>query len=252
MSEERKPGSFAAFVLLESGVWDMGKLKADLEADWGVAVPDDATAQGASLVFEAEGMLAAVSLMPAPVPNGEAEQNAQNNYLWPDAVQTVKGHRAHLLVALLPHGRGPIEAGRLHCKIVASCCRQKNALGVYTGATVLQPQFYIDVCAGQRDGELPLLDWIYFGLYQDNGRLCGYTYGMKSFGFDEIEVLDAAAGPEELHAFLYNVAYYVLDSGAVLHDGETIGFAEGEALAITRGPGAALDGETLKIAYPAQ
>lgn len=250
MSEERKPGSFAAFVLLESSEWDMGRLTADLKGDWGIDVPEDAAAQEGSLVFQAEGMLAAVSLMPAPVPGGEAEQNAANNYLWPGAAEAAAKHRAHLLVAVLPQDKSPVEAGKLFCKVVAACCRQENACGVYTGSTVLQPQFYIDVCAGQREGELPLLDWVYFGMYRENGRLCGYTYGLKDFGYDEIEVLGADAQPEELHAFLYNVAYYVLDSGVRLRDGETIGFAEGEALAITRGPGAVLDGETLKIAYP--
>ena len=46
-------------------------------------------------------MTAAVSLMPAPVPDGEAELNAKNNYLWPEAETAAKAHKAHIMAAVL-------------------------------------------------------------------------------------------------------------------------------------------------------
>ena len=76
-------------------------------------------------------MIAAVSLMAAPIPNGEAELNAENNFLWPEAVEVTKTHQAHLMVAVLGQEEDLLERGKLYVKLLAACCRQKNALGVY-------------------------------------------------------------------------------------------------------------------------
>ena len=75
-------------------------------------------------------MIAAVSLMAAPIPNGEAELNAENNFLWPEAVEITKTHQAHLMVVVLGQEEDLLERGKLYVKLLASCCRQKNALGV--------------------------------------------------------------------------------------------------------------------------
>ena len=65
----------------------------------------------------------------------------------------------------------------------------------------------------------PILDWIYFGLYQTEKGMNGYTYGMTAFGKDEIEVLESAAAPAELHEFLFDIASYVLRDDVLLKDG---------------------------------
>ena len=52
-----------------------------------------------------------------------------------------------------------------------------------------------------------------------------------------------------LRRFLFDVAYYVLSGPVRLRAGETIGFSAQQRLAITRSPGIALDGMTLKIEY---
>ena len=134
--------------------------------------------------------------------------------------------------------------------MLAALCRQKNVLDIYTSGTVFQPEFYLDASEMLRDGGLPILNWIYFGLYQTEKGWNTYTYGMKSFGKDEMEILDAGADPRELRDFLLNLACYVLDEDVVLRDGETIGFSAQQKLPIVRSKGVSLDGDTLKIAYP--
>lgn len=78
----------------------------------------------------------------------------------------------------------------------------------------------------------------------------GYTYGLHAFGMDELEVPGTAAEPADVRTFLFDIVYYVLSGPVVLHNGETIGFSAQQRLAITRSPGVALDGMTLKIEYP--
>lgn len=67
---------------------------------------------------------------------------------------------------------------------------------------------------------------------------------------DELEVPGTAAEPADVRTFLFDIVYYVLSGPVVLHNGETIGFSAQQRLAITRSPGVALDGMTLKIEYP--
>ncbi|MFR3251399.1 MAG: DUF4261 domain-containing protein [Eisenbergiella sp.] len=101
-----------------------------------------------------------------------------------------------------------------------------------------------------RDGELPIYNWIWFGLYRSEGRMNAYTYGMEVFGKKEMEVLGAEAEPGELRDFLTGIAGYVLEGDVELQDGETIGFSADDIHTITCSEGAALPEQTtLKISY---
>ena len=72
-------GNFLAFVLLEEPEWDPEAFKRALRDHWGIPCmtePEDGEDGESTLVFEVEGMLAALSLYPFPVPHGEAEEAA--------------------------------------------------------------------------------------------------------------------------------------------------------------------------------
>ena len=245
---------FLGFVLLEKAHWDKGRLIADLKAEWDIDVPeedkDDRKDNGDSLVFEAGDMIAAVSLMHGPVPGGEAEDNAENNYMWPDAVKAAQSHAAHIMVTVLGKETDVRLRGQFFVKLAAACCRQPGVLGVYTSGVVFEPSFYADMAGVMKEGELPLNNWIRFGLHRREGGVCGYTYGMDVFGKEELEVLDADADPLAVREFLVSLAGYVIGSDVTLNDGETIGFSQGDRHRITRSPGVALpDQPTLKVSF---
>ena len=84
-----------------------------MQEKWDIPVEEyDAGGEKAddALGFEVGDMLAAVSLADCPIPGGEA--NAENNYMWEDAVKAAREHRAHILVAVL--GKGEDQIGRAH------------------------------------------------------------------------------------------------------------------------------------------
>ena len=85
-----------------------------------------------------------------------------------------------------------------------------------------------------QDGELPIFNWIWFGLWRNENGMNGYTYGMDVFGKDEMEVLGTDAKPSDLRDFLASLVSYVLENDVELHDGETIGFAADDKHTITR------------------
>lgn len=170
--------------------------------------------------------------------------------MWPDAVKAAQSHAAHIMVTVLGKETDVRLRGQFFVKLAAACCRQPGVLGVYTSGVVFEPSFYADMAGVMKEGELPLNNWIWFGLHRREGGVCGYTYGMDVFGKEELEVLDADADPLAVREFLVSLAGYVIGSDVTLNDGETIGFSQGDRHRITRSPGVALpDQPTLKVSF---
>ena len=252
--ESDHTGVFTGFVLLSKAEWDKEQFIRDMKEKWDIAVDEYDESEEKdddALVFEVGDMVAAVSLATYPIPNGEAELNAENNYMWEDAVKVAREHCAHIMVAVLGKEENLLEKGKLYTKVVAACCKQKYATGIYTSGVVFEPRFYEGFADMMKEDELPIFNWVWFGLYQSEGGLNGYTYGMDVFGKEEMEVLNTDAEPEDLRDFLASLASYVLACDVTLQDGETIGFSADDKHTITRSPGVSLPEEqmTLKIGY---
>ena len=250
-------GSFAGSVLLSKVEWDKEQLIRDLREEWGIVdeEPDEGDEDDENsddaVVMRVGGMMLIVTLFHGHIPDNEAEINAENNYMWPEAVEVAKAHKAHIMVAVLGEEEKLLERGKLFTKAMAVCCKQKYATGVYTSGVVFEPRFYEGLADMLKEDELPIFNWVWFGLYRSEGGLNGYTYGMDVFGKEEMEVLNTDAEPEDLRDFLASLASYVLACDVTLQDGETIGFSADDKHTITRSPGVSLPEEqmTLKISY---
>jgi len=245
-----------SFVLLEDVAFDMDLFLKDVYEDWGIQIPADQTEERdglPSFVAMVDNTHVAVSLMPAPIPNGEAVENAKTNFRWPEAVSVAERHGAHVLVIVLPLGGQPLkETASLHAKICASCLKQPNAIGINTAGSVLAPDFYMDSARLYiQGGKFPILNHVFFGVYsKDEGKtFSGYTYGLDGLGKQDFEVLDSSHSPDEVFAFLTDVALYLLEYNVTLKHGETIGFSAEQKLGITESKGVAVGGKTLKIAF---
>ena len=255
--ETDRKGSFAGSVLLSEAEWDKEQLIRDLREEWGIVdeEPDegdeDVENSDDAVVMRVGGMMLIVTLFHGHIPDNEAEINAENNYMWPEAVEVAKAHKAHIMVAVLGEEEKLLERGKLFTKAMAVCCKQKYATGVYTSGVVFEPRFYEGLADMIKEDELPIFNWVWFGLYRSEGGLNGYTYGMDVFGKEEMEVLNTDAEPEELRDFLASLASYVLACDVTLQDGETIGFSADDKHTITRSPGVSLPEEqmTLKISW---
>ena len=250
-------GSFAGSVLLSKAEWDKEQLIRDLREEWGIVdeEPDegdeDVENSDDAVVMRVGNMMLIVTLFHGHIPDNEAEINAENNYMWPEAVEVAKAHKAHIVVAVLGEEEKLLERGKLFTKAMAVCCKQKYTTGIYTSGVVFEPRFYEGLADMLKKDELPIFNWVWFGLYRSEGGLNGYTYGMDVFGKEEMEVLNTDAEPEELRDFLASLASYVLACDVTLQDGETIGFSADDKHTITRSPGVSLPEEqmTLKIGY---
>lgn len=248
---EATRGTLVNFVLLAQPQWDRAQLIRDLNEEWGLPVDGakEAPATG-NLVFDTEGMIVAVALIDAPVPEGEAETQAKNNYWWPEAVQAAAAHKAHLLITVLPQGQaGPVAAAKLLTKVSASACNQPGALGVMAAGTLLAPDFYRTVADTMREDVLPILNWVYFGLWQSEQGVCAYTHGLQDFDRPELEILHSNRHPVEVRDLLAGLVMDLLEDDIKLTEGQTVAAADGRALTVRRSAGVAVEGESFKIEF---
>ena len=249
-SEEETVGSFCGSILLSEDTWDKDKLISDLQVDWGIELSKEDTEDEDTIVTDIDTCRIVISKFPAPVPNEEAEINAENNWMWEEAVEVTKTHKAHIVVAILGDEEDVIVRGLLYTKIMATCCKQEKAIGVFTSGVVFEPSYYMNASEMIRDGELPIIAWVWFGLYRTESGLSTYTYGMKAFGKLELEILDADEEAGKLLSFISSISSYVLQDDVEFKDGETLGLSADDIHQITRSKGVALpDQDTLKISY---
>ena len=235
------------FVLLDSKDIDWNMFIKNLANDWSICISEKPTENG-QLVFEVDGMMVACGFVETVIPNDEAVNNAKNNFLWKEAVQVTKLHKAHIMLTIM-HGDSAINKSLIFTKIASSLLKLNNAIALYQWPTVYQPDFYIKTAEDINEGALPILDWVYFGVYPDGDKFSGYTVGLDYFGKDEIEVIKSKESPDELYVFLIDIADYIITTNVTLKHGETIGFTEEQKLKIIRSKGIAVEKESIKIGF---
>lgn len=225
------------------------KVIQDLKSYWGLKVGeiegDDNTA-----TFKIDEELAALALIPAPIPAAEFEPIYNYSYLWKEAEKEIQEHTQHAIVSLLGSNTPAVERYSLLSKVNASILRTcETAIGIYQGAsTLLLPKnLYIDFADLLLDDMLPIQLWVYIGIINSDEKSSVYTYGMKEFGKSEIEIIDAKMNGSELYDFLLPVLDYVLRQDVTLRHGETIGFTEEQKIKITESKAVYLDGNSLKL-----
>ncbi|RCW90845.1 DUF4261 domain-containing protein [Winogradskyella arenosi] len=126
-----------------------------------------------------------------------------------------------------------------------------KAIGIYIGGRtlVLKKDFYQANVEMMSKEDLPLYNWIYFGLRKENGKQSVYTYGLADFGKMEMEIVEFEKAIEELNEMIFNLSHYVIAHDVTLKDGETTGISAEQKLRISQSKGKFLEGKTLKIKY---
>ena len=245
--------SFTGFVLLNEAKFDRNKFLKDLKEDWKITLDlgkEDESKEKDMLVGDVNGIMVAIALMPAPVPNNEAVEKAKINYKWKDAVKVAEEHKAHILVSLLGEPN-LVEGAKLYTKIISALTKQENCTGLYVTGTVLNPDMYRDFTKYYVENDMfPVENTIFVGVYRtDNGEVNAYTYGMEAFGKKEMEVINSLEQPKDIYNLLQAIADYVITSDVILQDGETIGFSAEQKIPISQSKGIAVDGVSLKLGY---
>ena len=225
---------------------DWNKFRENMKNDWNIEVKEEV--KDNSIVFRVDDMVVACTLMPNPIPNGEAESASKYNILWKDGYKEVAQHKAHVMLAVM-NKFDALEQAMLFAKVACSLLKIEGSIGLYKDPTVYESKFYIQFAETIKDGEYPMPILIYVGMYLENGGLCAFTSGMRYFGYEEIEIINSRKEPDEVIGFLLSIAEYVVSEKVELKDGETIGFSEEQKLPISVNEGVSVKGNSIKIEF---
>lgn len=244
-AEEREPGEpLIAAVLMEGESFPFDEFQAQAARSrvcgrkvTGLEIKDDAI-----LSFSLGDELAALALMPAPYPWSDLEGPCATSWMWPEETSAtdVKRHRTHLLVTMTGGRSDPIPRRLMLTAMTALAARQPGVLGVYwpDGTLVHYPPVFVEMADAVNSPEAPpLYLWVDFRLFRnDDGTIGLFTTGLKAIGFMEIEIPKIDMDPIELRDWTVNIAYYLIEKGPVLSDGDTIGMTAEQKIRIRHLP----------------
>ncbi|QDH19691.1 DUF4261 domain-containing protein [Saccharibacillus brassicae] len=192
------------------------------------------------------GMTVTAEYLPAPLPDGEVEENGKYNRLWPEAEQEVSGYAAQLLVELRNAGNGLSGHRFLTQAVAALLASEPNAIAVYSAPLLVSRADYLASTELLKENELPVNLWVFVGLYGSEGGGAAYTHGMADFGSEEFEMLDSRRSGNEIFELTFSVVHYAVARNIRFQGGEEVSFGE-QSFRLNRSAGAALQGMTVKI-----
>lgn len=244
MNQEKQ--NFTAFVLLNNTEFNFTQFKELLEENYNITLSEE-NFNSDGILFYHSNMLVTLSFINKPIPNQEAEYYAGFNFMWKEAIQETKKHKSHLLVAVLSTNENKIEEAKLFTKINACCLQMPNAIGLYNGATVLQPSFYLENAKMLEENRLPIYNWIYISVYPCENGVNAYTYGMYLFDKFELEICQSQREDKEIFFLLYDIVAHILTYDLDLEKITKLKFDDGNEFQLEKSKGISVEGESLKI-----
>ena len=99
MSDEHKPfpQTLSGQILLSTDSFDWDVFKLQFFDDWQTEIPADPVEE--NLIFQLGEITVTLSLIKKNVP--EAIETAENNYLWINAADAIKEHKAHITLGII-------------------------------------------------------------------------------------------------------------------------------------------------------
>ncbi len=201
--------------------------------------PEAAEEQNGTITFRIGTRIAAVSLMPVSIPWSQLEGPCATAWWWPDAAERMRGHKQHIIVALVGDAEDCLSRHLLLSQLVAAVVSLTDAAGVYWGAGSLvhEPHEFVEQCDElSADNLLPHL-WVDLRVEEnDDGSLRFFTTGLTAFDQPELEIERSEQAAEEILDLCFSVVHYVIATGAEIQDGESVGRDGEERIPVTRKP----------------
>ena len=188
-----------------------------------------------TLQFDTEGGgYAVVALMPAPVPNHEADEAARYSVSALGGRWKLPPHKAHLAVVSELGGGSTLESLGAFTSILAAVVEASPAVGVYCGkaGATHDPKFFREL-AREHDARSRLPLWSGVSIAREaDGRLSLLSLGMKQLELPDLLLVAPSGKADEALPMLFDLLAYVVSRGRPLADGDTVGRTAAEKLPV--------------------
>ncbi len=230
---------------------DAKALLAALKADWKLRT-DSSSITDKTLVFSSGNATVMLAYLDYPANPAEIAAAARLSWLWKNAAAEASKHQAQVVISILGTDNHTLDLYKLFSKVVAATLQNTASLGAFMNSQylLLPKDFYL---ASARtllnDNALPVYCWTYFGIMEENEVSSGYTYGLRDFGLEEMEIVKAKGSASEIHATLFDAASSVIQYNTRLQDGQQFTTIEGTKLTVRKSKAAFVDGDTFKLSF---
>ncbi len=132
-------------------------------------------------VMRGESIVGYLAHMQTPIPNQEAEENADGNFLWPNGKAVVAEHRSHVIVTNFGGvDQTPIQSAIAVSRLSLVALELFDGIGVYWGnASVCNSrEVFEGFCENISEEHIPVPVWLRFQLIRASDKEVGiYTLG---------------------------------------------------------------------------
>lgn len=205
------------------------KLIQDLKTSWGIKVQNLGGESGAS-VFNINGERVTILSVDKPIPWEDIKGTGRYAWNWENWEKQLKGHNGHVIVSLSESSNNQLNRYVIFTMVLNSILKTSLGIGVYNGKqSLLTPrEYYIKSSEGIKQKSLPVELWVYTGINNHENGNNFYTYGLKTFGKKELEIINSNRSNEELHSILHQLIFYLIGHNAEFADGHTFNLPSGE------------------------
>ena len=226
MAEEKHPFALAFVALRKLTVPSAQDLEKALKSSFPEKTKIENIEIGKDVVsFKIDGETAMFGFMDRPIPWGDLEGPCATSWLWKDATEQMKSHKAHLIVTLLGDKRTEVERCITLTKILAAATKAFDSVGIYwgPGTVVLSNALLQKEAADAGPDYLPLIVWLEFRVQHNEDKTVNIlTTGLSYFDCMDIEVIGSKKPASEIMPMVMSVAAMQL-KGDVFKDGDTVG-----------------------------
>ncbi|AWE43265.1 hypothetical protein DDD63_11490 [Actinobaculum sp. 313] len=257
---------YSAPIDVDSAVARLPQLwNVDITPHW-EEIPASETSPGGRLLhFDVDGVTSMLSVIPRPL---EVERGRLPEHSFYLAItlyaplvgeQAGSSHEANDLsnastpqqqdVGLRRRAR-MVAAHTMLTQLSDALMREPAAVGVYRTelGVVHPPEMITSLAELLTEGRAPLPLWVGVRTFHPD-LTHGRTLGLPMFGHLDLEIMDSTRSEEDVYELLANVADYIVAGDSYLLPGQTVGFRDGEELALTQATSPADQMPVVRIAF---
>jgi Domain of unknown function (DUF4261) len=214
---------------------------------------DSANVSDKTVVFSTGTETVMIAWLDYPAPAAEVQAAARLSWLWKNAKQEAALHQSQVVISVIGSEKKAVELYKIFTKTAAAVLENTQSSGVFMNSQylILSKDFYLAAARNTlNDKALPMYCWVYFGMMdEENQKSSGYTYGLREFGLEELEIEHANGTTADTHAVLFDVATSIVLYNTQLKENQVFTTIEGLKVTVRKGKAAFVDGETFKLQY---
>lgn len=248
-SKKTFKNTVSGIILLEDEpIFNSAQIERDLMTRWKLKISNRNSNDGIVILSNDKFRIVILGV-DAEIPEDELEGVCKISHLWKDAAEETSQHQSHIILSVSSDISDLVELNMQFVRIAASVLRNTKSIGIYLGnqALISPRDYYIKIADTMSNDDLPLANWIYFGLRENKDKRNGFTIGLKEFGFREIEFPESDKPFEEIYKILYDLAHHVLLSRQPLKKGETFDLSTTEKISLEPKAGEFRDTESMHV-----